>query len=192
VSLAGRPLEDRLGGDVHRRPFVMSLMLHGYLHPGYDFLLARRKLPSLWRGLPLSPMAADVERFTAAAALGFTERVRSGIALQAIARLLIQRGRPLAGLTARDFTAFAATCQERQQRDGIGWRHYSGAIHAARQILFHPSILDDPPPSALRQLRLSFEQRMADVPAALRPRFVAFTPISRGSALRAPARRQDL
>jgi integrase len=175
AAWAGRPLEDRLGGDVHQRPFVMFLMLHGCLHPGYDFLLARRKLPSLWRELPLSPMAADVERFTAAAAeLGFTERVRSGIASQVIVRLLIQTARPLAGLTAGDFTAFAAACQERQQRDGIGWRHYSGAIHAARQILFHLGILDDPPPSALRQLRLSFEQRMADVPAALRPSFVAY------------------
>jgi integrase len=175
TSWADRPLEDRLGGDVHQRPFLMFLMLHGHLHPGYDFLLARRKLPSLWRELPLSPMAADVGRFTAAAAeLGFTERVRSGIASQVIARLLIQTGRRLAGLTDADFTDFAAACQERQQRDGIGWRHYSGAIHAARQVLFHLGILGDPPPSALRQLRQSFEQRMADVPAALRPSFVAY------------------
>src|SRR5580693_8801389 len=89
---ASLPLDDRL---------------HGYLHPGYDFLLARRKLPSLWRELPLSPMAADVERFTSAAGeLGFTERVRSGIASQVIARLLIQTGRRLAGLTDADFTDF--------------------------------------------------------------------------------------
>ena len=35
-------------------------------------------------------------------------------------------------------------------------------------------VLDSPPPSTLRQLRQSFEQRMADVPAALRPSFVAY------------------
>jgi hypothetical protein len=172
---ASLPLDDRLHGNAHQRPFLMFLMLHGYLHPGYDFLLARRKLPSLWRELPLSPMAADVGRFTSAAGeLGFTERVRSGIASQVTARLLIQTGRPLTGLTDQDFAELTAACQERKQRDGLGWRHYGGAIHAARQVLFHLGILDSPPPSALRQLRQSFEQRMADVPAALRPCLVAY------------------
>jgi len=174
-SWAGRPLAARLGGDVHYRPFVMFLMLRGYLHPGYDFLLARRKLPSLWRELPHSPMVAEVTGFTAAATeLGFTPHVAEGIASQVIARLLIQTGRPLAGLTEDDFADFAAACQQRQQRDGIGWRHYSGAMHAARQVLFHLGILDSPPPDAHRLLRQSFDQRMADVPDALRPSFVAY------------------
>jgi integrase len=175
ASWAARPLADRLGGDVHYRPLVMFLMLHGHLHPGYDFLLARRKLPALWRELPHSPMATDIELFTTAAAeLGFTERVRSGIASQVVARLLIQTGRPLAGLTENDFAEFAAACRERQQRDGTGWRHYSGAMHAARQVLFHLRILASPPPDAHCMLRQSFDQRMADVPDALRPSFVAY------------------
>lgn len=172
---AGRPLASRLGGDDNQRPFVMFLMLHGHLHPGYDFLLARRKLPSLWRELPHSPMGADITRFTeAAAAAGFTERVTSGIASQVIVRLLIQTGRPLAELTAADFAEFAAACQEREQRDGIGWRHYSKAIYAARQVLFCMGVLDSAPPSYWHQLRQGFGQRMADVPAALRPSFVAY------------------
>ena len=175
AAWASRPLADRLGGDVHQRPFVMFLMLHGHLHPGYDFLLARRKLPSLWREMPLSPMTADVERFTSAAGeLGFTGHGAAGIASQVIVRLLIQTGRPLGELRAEDFTEFAAACQERERRSGIGWRHYCGAIHAARQVLFHLGVLDSPPPSTLRQLRQSFEQRMADVPATLRPSFVAY------------------
>jgi hypothetical protein len=48
----------------------------------------------------LSPMAPDVECFTAAAGeLGFTEHGTSGIASQVIVRLLIQTGRPLSHLT---------------------------------------------------------------------------------------------
>jgi hypothetical protein len=34
-SWASRALAGRLQGDVHQRPFVMFLMLHGHLHPGY-------------------------------------------------------------------------------------------------------------------------------------------------------------
>lgn len=175
ASWADRPLADRLRSDVHQRPFVMFLMLHRHLHPGYDFLLARRKLPALWRELPLSPMAAEVSGFTAAAAkLGFTPHVAEGIASQVIIRLLIQTGRPLAGLTADDFADFTAACREREQRDGIGWLHYSRAIYAARQVLFHLGILASPPPDAHCQLRQSFTQRLADVPDALRPSLVAY------------------
>jgi len=36
---AGHPLAARLGGDDNQRQLVMFLMLHGCLHPGYDFLL---------------------------------------------------------------------------------------------------------------------------------------------------------
>src|SRR5580693_9943555 len=120
-------------------------------------------------------MAADVNRFTAAAtAAGFTGNGASGIASQVIVLLLIQTGRPLDELTTADFTEFAAACREREQRDGTGWRHYSGAIHAARQVLFHMGVLDSPPPGDWSQLRQSFDQRMADVPVALRPGFVAY------------------
>jgi hypothetical protein len=72
-------------------------------------------------------MAADVERFTAAAEPRFTERVRSGIALRVIAPLLIQTGRPLAGLTAGDFTAFAAAGQAGDARLGHQPFHRAGA-----------------------------------------------------------------
>jgi integrase len=175
ASWADRPLASRLGSDVHQRPFVMFLMLHRHLHPGYDFLLARRKLPALWRELPHSPMAGEVSGFTAAAAgLGFTPHVAEGIASQVIVRLLIQTGRPLAGLTDDDFAGFTAACREREQRDGTGWLHYSRAIYAARQVLFHLGVLDSPPPDAHCQLRQSFAQRLADVPDALRPSLVAY------------------
>ena len=51
-------------------------MLHQGLLPGCDYLL-ERKLSSIWREIQASPLAADHYRFmTAAADVGFTERVR--------------------------------------------------------------------------------------------------------------------
>ncbi|HMC07792.1 MAG TPA: integrase, partial [Actinomycetota bacterium] len=172
---AARPLKARLGGDVHQRPFLMFLMLHGHLHPGYDFLLARRKLPSLWREVPHSPLAEDLRRFAAGAAeLGFSERVCSGLGSQVVARLLIQTGRGLASLTGDDLQELAAACQHRQERTGIGWRHYSSAIYTTRQVLFHLGVLANPPPNALARLRQDFERRMAPIPASIRQSFVAY------------------
>ena len=48
-------------------------------------------------------------------------------------------------------------------------RDYSDVIHAARQILFPPGHARRAAAGAPRQLRLSFEPRMAAHPAALRP-----------------------
>lgn len=171
---AGQPLTARLGGNAHNQPFTMFLMLNGELHPGYDYLVAR-KLTSLWREIPHTPLAADLERFDVVATeLGFTERVRSAIKSQVMARLLIQSGRPLAQLTTADFDLLAAACREREKRTGAGWRHYSSAMFTARQVLFHMGVLADPPPSAGAALRQSFERRMADVADMLRPSFVAY------------------
>jgi integrase len=171
---AAEPLGRRLRCDPHARPFVMFLMLHRHLRPGYDFLL-RRKLPSVWRELPRSPMNPDLERFLAAAAeLGFTRRTRLAIGSQVIIRLLIQTGKPLGQLTEADFAGLAQACRERQRDDGVGWRHYSGAMHAARTVLFHMGVLPAVPVNPLTAFRQSFERRMADVPAALRPSFVAY------------------
>lgn len=171
---AAQPLAARLGGDVHNRPFIMFLMLNGELRPGYDFLVAR-KFPSLWREIPHTPLAPELERFDVVATeLGFTERVRSAINSQVVARLLIQTGRPLAELTPADFDELAAACRQREQRTGAGWRHYSSAMFTARQVLFHMGVLADPPPNPGAALRQSFERRMADVTDSLRPSFVAY------------------
>lgn len=171
---AEQPVAARLRGDVHNRPFIMFLMLQGYLHPGYDFLLAR-KMPSVWREMPHSPLAPELERFLAGAAeLGFTYRTRLAVGSQVVARLLIQTGRPLVELTEADFAELAAACQARQARQGVGWRHYGGAMHAARQVLFHLGVLTEPPVSNNRMQPLSFEHRMAGVSDAIRPSFVAY------------------
>jgi site-specific recombinase XerD len=165
---AAEPLEVRLGAGQTVRPLLTFLMLQGHLRPGYDYLVAR-KLPTLWRELPHSPLAADLDRFAATAALlGFSQRVRSGIGSQVIARLLIQTGRPLDRLTQADFDELAAACVQRTARTGKGWRHYSSALHAGRQVLYHLGVLVEPPVNPNRRLRQSFQRRMAGVPDALR------------------------
>lgn len=91
-------------------------MLHQGLRPGYDYLL-ERKLSSIWREVQDSSLAADLDRFmTAAADLGFTERVRFATGSQVPVRLLIQTGRRLEQLTPADLNEFTAACRDRQKR----------------------------------------------------------------------------
>lgn len=171
---ADEPLARRLRGEGHAKPFVMFSMLHGYLRPGYDFLL-RRKFTSIWWETPRSPMSTDLDRFLLAAGeLGLTHRTRLAVGSQVIARLLIQTGKTLDELTDADFDDLAEAGRERERTEGVGWRHYSGAIHAARSVLYHLGILADAPINPATAFRQSFERRMAEVPVILRPSFVAY------------------
>ena len=171
---ADEPLTQRLGGDGHARPFVLFLMLHGHLRPGYDFLV-RRKLPSIWREAARSPLGADLDRFLAGAAeLGFTHRTRLAIGSQVVARLLIQTGKSLDQLTDGDFDDLVEACRQRERDEGVGWRHYSKAILCARTIFYHLGILSEAPSNPAIRFRQSFERRMADVPARLRPSVVTY------------------
>jgi len=118
------PLAVRLSAGSATRPIVTFLMLHRGLHPGYDYLL-ERKLSPIWREIKDSSLAADLDRFlTAAADLGFTERVRFSTGSQVPARLLIQTGRRLQDLTLADLAEFTAACRDRQRRTGKGHHHY--------------------------------------------------------------------
>jgi integrase len=174
-SWAAEPLQVRLAVPDSARSFMMFLLMAGHLRPGYDYLV-RRKLTSFWRELPHSPMAGDIDRFLAAAAeLGFTERTRLAVGSQVIGRLLIQTGRCLDQIRGGDLDELLEACRQRQRADQSALsRHYSGAAHAARQVLFHLGVLAEPPPSAGKLLRQSFEQRMRDATDALRPAFVAY------------------
>jgi integrase len=169
---AARPLAVKLQANSSTRPFIMFLMVTQRLRPGYDYLVAR-KLSSFWRYLAGSPLQPDLDRFVAAATqLGFSERMASGIASQVVARLLIQTGARLDELSDVDLDDLAAACRARQDRTGRGWRHYRGAIGAARQVLFHLGVLEAAVVSASR--RVPFEQRMAAVAEPLRDAFVAY------------------
>ena len=171
-SWADIPLETQLAANCSTRPFVTFLMVSGRLRPGYDYLVCR-KLSSLWHELTDSRLEPDLDQFISAALeLGFTQRVASAIGSQIIARLLIQTGRPLSALCESDLQELLHACDVRQTRTGRGARHYRSTTHSARQILFHLGILDRQTPPAVTALTL--EQRMADVPAALRPAFVAY------------------
>jgi hypothetical protein len=143
-------------------------MVAGQLRPGSDYL-ACRKLSSIWREVTQSPLGADLDHFIAAAAeLGFSQRVRVGIAAQIVARLLIQTGRPLHQLTLGDLAELAAACRQH----GRGWRSYRSALHSTHHVLFHLGILDQPPPP--HHGRDPLERRVAGVAAPLHARFVAY------------------
>jgi site-specific recombinase XerD len=169
---ADEPLPVRVGINPTVRAFVTFLMMHGWLRPGYDYLVAR-KLSSFWRDAAASPLEADMERFRGGAeAIGFTPIHAVRIASQSVGRLVVQTGRHLDELTLTDFDELTAACRERQARTGKGWDHYRSALNAAHRVLFHLEVLDVPPPHP--QGPMSLADRLVDVDAQVRPAFVAY------------------
>ncbi len=168
---AGESLEVRLSAGSATRPIITFLMLHGGLRPGYDYLL-ERKLSPIWREINTSPLAADLDRFlTAAAELGFTERVRFATGSQVPVRLLIQAGRPLSGLTVADLAEFTTACRERERRTGKGHHHYLSAISNTQRVLFHLGVLDQLPRSGGP---VPLTERLADVSPPIQATMIAY------------------
>jgi len=169
---AAQPLADRLAESPQTSSFLIFLMVHGYLRPGYDYLVAR-KLTSFWRDIAVSPLEADMARFRQGAeAVGFTPIQSLRVASQSVGRLVIQSGRSLGDLTLADFDELTDACRRRQAATGKGWDHYRSALNAAHRVLFHLEIVDTPPPHW--QLPKSLSDRVNDVPSALQPAFVAY------------------
>ncbi|MGK2886103.1 MAG: tyrosine-type recombinase/integrase [Rhodococcus sp. (in: high G+C Gram-positive bacteria)] len=165
-------LAEKLSANGSTRPFITFLMISRRLQPGYDYLV-HRKLSSLWHELTDSCLQPDLDQFiTAATELGFSERVASAIGSQIITRVLIQTGRPLLDLSERDLQDLLRACDTREEETGRGAKHYRNTSRSARQILFHLGVLDSPAPPSV--VAVTLEQRMADVPATLRPAFVAY------------------
>lgn len=170
-SWAGESLDVRLAAGNATRPIITFLMLHGGLRPGYDYLL-ERKLSPIWREIKNSPLAADLDRFLAAAAdLGFTERVRFATGSQVPARLLIQAGRPLTELTVADLAEFTRACRERELRTGKGHHHYLAAVSNTQRVLFHLGVVDQLPRSGGP---VPFTERLADVSLPIRATMIAY------------------
>lgn len=168
---AEEPLPVRLAAGSATRPLITFLMLHGGLRPGYDYLL-ERKLSPIWREIKGSPLSSDLEAFlTAAAELGFTERVRFATGSQVPARLLIQAGRPLSRLTLTDLTEFTTACRDRQRRTGKGHQHYLAAVSNTQRVLFHLGVLDQLPRSGGP---VPFTDRMAEVSSPIRTTMIAY------------------
>ena len=169
---AAETLQVRLSACPAASPLVTFLLLHGHLRPGYDYLL-ERKLSGILGELEGSPFTGDLQRFLdAASQLGFSERHRDSTASQAVARLLIQTGRPLDDLTMADLSEFAAACAEREHRTGKGQHHYLMALQHAQRVLFHLQILPEPPARSSRSPGMA--DRMAGITPPIADSLVAY------------------
>ena len=168
---AAEPLEARLSAGSSTRPVITFLMLHRVLRPGYDYLL-ERKLSSIWREISDSPLGPDLAGFmTAAADLGFTQRVRFATGSQVPARLLIQTGQRLDQLTMADLATFTQACKDRQERTGTGHHHYLAAVSNAQRVLFHLGIVGELPRSGGP---VPFTERLAGVTPPIRATMIAY------------------
>ena len=169
---ADQPLEVRLAAGPQTTPFLMFLMVHRLLKPGWDWLVAR-KLSSFWREIGGSPLEPDMDRFLAAAeTIGFTPIQAYRAASQSVGRLLIQTGRPLDQLGLDDLDALGDACRERSVATGKEWGHYRASLYTAHRVLFHLGIVEDPPPSW--QAPKTLADRVVDAPDAVRSRLVDY------------------
>ncbi len=178
-TVSDLPLSLRLTELPEAGPFLLFLMLHGYLHPGYDYLVAR-KLCGFWHELEASPMKSDIESFRLGALeAGFSEKVSIRVASQAIVRLLIQSGKGLRELKLSDFSNLANACMERKDTTGQSWKHYRVALTLAERVLFHLEVLESPPGSSL--VPKSFLDRMSDSHPALQSSFIEYLECKSGT-----------
>ena len=176
---ADQPLAARLVLPPSTMSLLMFLMIRGWLHPGWDWLVAR-KLSSFWRETAGSRLEADLARFCdTAVTVGFSEIQVKRAASQSLGRLLIQTGRPLDQLTVGDLEDLADACRTREAATGQSWRHYRSALVCARTVLFHLDIIDEPPEPA--QQPESFEDRLADCHPNLRSAMAAYLERKLGS-----------
>jgi integrase len=169
---AAQPLSKRLSEGPTTMSFLTFLIVHGYIRPGYDYLVSR-KLASFWREIVGSPLEEDMTLFCEAAeVVGYTPTNAWRAASQSVGRLLIQSGRRLDELTIADFEELTDACKKREQATGKGWVHYRSALCCGHRVLFHLEIIETPPPHW--QGPESYEQRMVDVASLLRPVFVSY------------------
>src|SRR5712691_4788052 len=174
-AFAAEPLEAMLAQDQHARPFITFLLLHDLLRPGYDYL-AGRKFAGLAELASGTRLEQDLDGFQQAAAeLGFSPHVCSRAAERVIARLLIQTGRRLHGLTAGDLREAEAAFRARGERLGRDWSNDRGFLHAAWTVLFHLGIVTVTPPSRRRHENAGHGRHFGGVPAWLAARLEDYT-----------------
>jgi integrase len=182
-GFAAEPLAVRLGIPKDLNRFVAFLVLHGYLRPGYDYLLSR-KFSRLWGYLAATPLGAEIEHFAAAAEqLGFGARTRAGMASQVMGRVLLQTGKHLDELCEDDLEAFDSAVAAAERRLGRSLHHYTGSAYMTRAVLYHLGVLAEAP-SPARARRQSWAERMEGVDEQLRDSFVAY--LERISGTQAP------
>ena len=161
-----------------------SLMLAGYLRPGYDYLL-ERKLPAILREATASPLGNDLARFISATTeLGYTRKVAAGLASQVAVRMLIQTGRPLGELDDTDFGEFDAAITAREHTHQRTLQHYHTALNATRTVLHH---MDGQVSAAVHNtahLRWPWRRHFAGVPTPVADSLVAYLDCASGTRTR--------
>jgi integrase len=173
-AFTAQAVEARLAEGGHVRPLLTYLMLHGHLRPGYDYLLERR-LHSVLREAPASPLGPDLARFISAAGqIGYSPRARAGMASEVAARLLIQTGRPLAAIGDEDLAAFGAAVTEREARNGRDYKHYHHALYASSAVIYHLGGPAGLAPKHRALSRWSWERHLDGVRDGLRRPMVAY------------------
>ena len=183
IRRPGRPNHCRTGlaANSSTRPLLNHLMLFGYLHPGYDYLLERR-LQAVLREAKGSPMAADLNRFLAAAAeLGFTSKTAAGMASQIAMRMLIQTGRRLVELTEDDIAVFDAAMDEREATRQRSFKHYRAALRATRTVLYHLGAPVAAPIKDRPHLRGQSGRHLIGVPEAITRSLAAYLECAAGT-----------
>jgi integrase len=181
---ASQPLRTRLSASAATRPLLTYLMLAGHLRPGYDYLL-ERKLPSLLREAPASPLGSDLARFLAAAAeLGYSPQVAAGMASQVAMRLLIQTGKALTELTDADLDEFTAAIGERETAHGKPLKHYYGALYATRAVIYHLGAAVTTSGKRLVQQPWPWSHHFVDVNAAIAASMVSYLECAAGTRTR--------
>jgi len=182
---AGQPLAVRLSASPSARPFLNYLMLSGQLHPGYDYLLAR-KLPAVLREAPDGPLGEDRARFLAAAAeLGYQPRVAAGLCSQIAMRMLIQAGPPLTGLTDAGIAAFDEAITARERAGGRPLKHYRDALYTSRTVIYHMGAPVSPAAAKnTAHLRWEWARYFGGVPAAITASLCAYLDCAAGTRTR--------
>jgi integrase len=181
---AGQPLPVRLSANAATRPLLTYLMLAGHLRPGYDYLL-QRKLPSLLREAPASPLGGELAQFLSAAGeLGYSRQVAAGMACQVGLRLCIQTGRALTQLTDTDLHEFAAALAERETAHGKALKHYYSALYATRTVIYHLGAAVTPTGKRLAQQPWPWSHHFAGVNDTLAAALVSYLACAAGTRTR--------
>ena len=153
--MGDEPLATRLQARSSTHPFLMFLMIHRSLRPGWDWLV-ERKLSSFWREIVGSPLEADMARFMdAAVTSGSPASRRCGWRRSRSVGCCCRPGAASTTSPSPISTPSLTACRQRQAATGQGWSHYRAALNAAHRVLFHLDVTDTPPPAS--QTPKSFE-----------------------------------
>jgi len=144
--------------------FIPFLILHGYLRPGYHYLLSH-KLPGPVREFALSsPLVDDLAAArTTATELGFGKQHIDKFLKQVLLRIMVQTGKRLHDLTIGDLEEFRAAVAVWELETGRTKRHWTVSLHEIQNVLYHMGAVNQPATSRPVQAR-PWAKRLAGIP----------------------------